>query len=94
MTNLSHGNYNVSVRYHDESGTYGDSQNGYYDNPIILTNNKHDQTVTAPTAVSVLTYKGSAQTLVSAATVTTGNKSEGSITYSLDGTNYSADLPM
>ena len=54
---------------------------------------KSDQTVTAPTAASGLTYTGSAQTLISsAAKVITGNTS-GSITYSLDGTDYSPDLP-
>ena len=30
------GSYNVRVRYHDDSGDYDDSQNNYYDNPIII----------------------------------------------------------
>ena len=30
------GSYNVRVIYHDDSGDYLDSQNNYYDNPIII----------------------------------------------------------
>ena len=30
------GDYNVGVRYHDDSGAYDDSQNNYYDNPIKI----------------------------------------------------------
>lgn len=30
------GSYNVGVHYHDDSGDYDDSQNNYYDNPIII----------------------------------------------------------
>ncbi|MBO6113537.1 MAG: hypothetical protein J6P57_00620 [Lachnospiraceae bacterium] len=54
---------------------------------------KIDQTVTAPMAVSGLTYTGSAQTLISAAVVTEGNQTAGSITYSLDNSTYSTELP-
>ena len=43
--------------------------------------------VTAPTAVADLVYKGSAQTLVNA-----GSTDFGTLLYSLDGQNYSADI--
>ena len=44
--------------------------------------------VTAPTAVENLTYNGSAQALVNA-----GNTDFGTLLYSLDGQNYSEDIP-
>ena len=44
--------------------------------------------VTAPTAVADLVYKGSAQALVNA-----GSTDFGTLLYSLDGENYSADIP-
>ena len=44
--------------------------------------------VTAPTAVADLVYKGSAQALVNA-----GSTDFGTLLYSLDGQNYSADIP-
>ncbi|MBQ9650842.1 MAG: hypothetical protein IJV13_01305, partial [Prevotella sp.] len=44
--------------------------------------------VTAPTAVADLVYKGSAQALVNA-----GNTDFGTLLYSLDGQNYSDDIP-
>ena len=81
----------IGFKIADDSGDGSTAQN-YIKFEAVYASPKTDQTVTAPVAVSNLTYTGSAQTLVSAATVTTGNTS-GSITYSLDGTNYSADLP-
>ena len=58
----------------------------------IVINIKENQTVTSPTA-NDLKYTGQAQTLITPAQVTTGNKSEGSITYSLDNEHWSAELP-
>ena len=81
----------IGFKLADDSGDGSTAQN-YIKFEAVYASPKTDQIVTAPVAVSNLTYTGSAQTLVSAATVTTGNTS-GSITYSLDGTNYSADLP-
>jgi len=81
----------IGFKLADDSGD-GSTAEKYIKFEAVYASSKTDQIVTAPVAVSNLTYTGSAQTLVSAATVTTGNTS-GSITYSLDGTNYSADLP-
>ena len=36
VVDVGPGKYNVRVRYHDDSGDYDDSQNEYYDNPIII----------------------------------------------------------
>lgn len=58
----------------------------------IVINIKENQTVTSPTA-NDLKYTGQAQTLITPAQVTTGNKSEGSILYSLNNRNWSAELP-
>ena len=52
-----------------------------------FTINKATPTVTSPTA-KTLTYTGSAQELVNA-----GNTDFGTLLYSLDGQNYSADIP-
>ena len=49
---------------------------------------KATPTVTAPTAIADLVYTGSAQALVNA-----GNTDFGTLLYSLDGQNYSADIP-
>ncbi len=49
---------------------------------------KATPTVTAPIAVADLVYKGSAQALVNA-----GSTDFGTLLYSLDGENYSADIP-
>ena len=49
---------------------------------------KATPTITAPAAVTNLIYNGSAQELV-----TTGTTTFGTMTYSLDGTNYSTDIP-
>ena len=49
---------------------------------------KATPTVTAPTAFENLIYNGSAQALVNA-----GNTDFGTLLYSLDGQNYSADIP-
>ena len=62
--------------------------------PVEITIPKSDQTVTAPTAVSPLTYTGSTQTLVNAAVVTDGNTDAGSISYSLDNNTWSTALPQ
>ena len=61
---------------------------------VKLTVNRANQTVTAPAAVSGLVYDGSAQTLVTAATVTAGNTASGSISYSLDNASWSTSLPQ
>ena len=53
----------------------------------IFTINKATPTVTSPTA-KTLTYTGSAQELVTA-----GSTDFGKVLYSLDGTNYSEDIP-
>ena len=49
---------------------------------------KATPTVTAPTAIDDLIYNGSAQALV-----TTGSTDFGTLLYSLDGENYSTDIP-
>ncbi len=81
---ISGGNSTVTVTTNDQSKTASCS----------VTVSKEDQTVTAPAAVSGLVYNSSAQTLVTAATVTEGNTSDGSISYSLDGSAWSISLPQ
>ena len=67
----------------------------YAGSPVEITiPDKSEQTVTAPTAVSPLTYTGSTQTLVTAAEVTDGNTDAGSISYSLDNNTWSTALPQ
>ena len=53
-----------------------------------LTVNKADVSVTAPTAVTGLTYNGNEQTLISA-----GSTEDGTIVYSLDGETYAETIP-
>ena len=66
----------------------------YGSEPVWITIPKSDQTVIPPAAVSPLTYSGDPQTLITAAVVTDGNTVAGSISYSLDNTNWSTDLPQ
>ena len=66
----------------------------YASAPVEITIPTQDeQTVTAPEAKTGLKYTGEAQTLITAATVTTGNTAVGSIKYSLDNTTWSTELP-
>ena len=66
--------------------------NGNYKLPEAKTRsftiNKAASDVTTPPAANTLTYTGSAQALVTAGTATGGT-----MQYSLDGTNYSTDIP-
>ena len=55
---------------------------------VLFTIAKATPTVTTPTAVENLIYNGSAQALVNA-----GNTDFGTLLYSLDGQNYSDDIP-
>ena len=56
---------------------------------------KNDQKVTAPVAASNLVYNGGQQDLIaSPAVVTAGNTDDGSIMYSLNNTDWSADVPQ
>ena len=59
---------------------------GQVEKPIII--NKADITTTAPTAVTELTYNAQPQTLISA-----GTAEDAEMLYSLDGENYSTELP-
>ena len=77
--------------------SYGDASHFFSDDPaygVILNANNEAQlalpaTLTAaPTAISGLDYTGSAQTLVNA-----GTAENGTLAYSLDGTNWSATIP-
>ena len=63
---------------------------GFYFGTVIkpFTIAKVTPTITAPVAVTNLIYNGSEQALVSA-----GTTDFGAMTYSLDGTNYSTDIP-
>ena len=63
---------------------------GFYFGTVIkpFTIAKATPTITAPVAVTNLIYNGSKQALVSA-----GTTDFGAMTYSLDGTNYSTDIP-
>ena len=55
---------------------------------VTVTVNQAEPTVTAPTAISGLEYTSFAQALVTA-----GSTADGTMLYSLDGTNYNADVP-
>ncbi|MBP3787578.1 MAG: hypothetical protein ILA22_05520, partial [Prevotella sp.] len=70
--------------------TYTITGAGYYagSREVLFTIAKATPTVTTPTAVENLIYNGSAQALVNA-----GNTDFGTLLYSLDGQNYSADIP-
>ena len=87
-------NYTVtapSVTVQDAGNyTYTITGAGYYagSREVLFTIAKATPTVTAPTAVENLKYKGSPQALVNA-----GNTDFGTLLYSTDGTNYSADIP-
>ena len=87
-------NYTVtapSVTVQDAGNyTYTITGAGYYagSREVLFTIAKATPTVTTPTAVENLIYNGSAQALVNA-----GNTDFGTLLYSLDGQNYSADIP-
>ena len=59
---------------------------GQVEKPIII--NKADITTTAPTAVTELTYNAQPQTLINA-----GTAEDAEMLYSVDGENYSTELP-
>ena len=87
-------NYTVtapSVTVQDAGNyTYTITGAGYYagSREVLFTIAKATPTVTTPTAVENLIYNGSAQALVNA-----GDTDFGTLLYSLDGQNYSADIP-
>lgn len=87
-------NYTVtapSVTVQDAGNyTYTITGAGYYagSREVLFTIAKATPTVTTPTAVENLIYNGSAQALVNA-----GNTDFGTLLYSLDGQNYSDDIP-
>ncbi len=56
---------------------------------ITATIAKADASITAPTAIETLVYTGEPQVLVAA-----GETTDGTVEYSLDGENYSAELPV
>ena len=63
--------------------------NNYSITVTVTVEAKTEPTVTAPTAVDGLIYNGEAQTLIGAGSTTEGT----TLLYSLDGTDYSTDLP-
>ena len=87
-------NYTVtapSVTVQDAGNyTYTITGAGYYagSREVLFTIAKATPAVTTPTAVENLIYNGSAQALVNA-----GNTDFGTLLYSLDGQNYSDDIP-
>ena len=87
-TEANEAGYNVTAVLKDKENTQWSSDGTTDDKTFKFIINKADGSVTAPpAAVNNLVYNGSEQPLVTAGSGT------GTMKYSLDGTNYSADVP-
>ena len=80
--------YSANVNVGTATATITGKGNYSGSREVLFTIAKATPTVTTPTAVENLIYNGSAQALVNA-----GNTDFGTLLYSLDGQNYSADIP-
>ncbi|UPS43678.1 InlB B-repeat-containing protein [Prevotella sp. E15-22] len=80
--------YSANVNVGTATATITGKGNYSGSREVLFTIAKATPTVTTPTAVENLIYNGSAQALVNA-----GNTDFGTLLYSLDGQNYSDDIP-
>ena len=90
---LTADDYDVTVTAQTNAGSYTATITGKGNYRGTISNvtwsiGKATPSVTAPTANTGLVYKGTAQELISA-----GSTDFGTLLYSLDGTNYSEDIP-
>ena len=86
QTEANEAGYDVTAVLKDKENTQW-SDGTTDDKTFKFVINKAEGSVTAPAAVNNLVYNGSEQSLVTAGSGT------GTMKYSLDGTNYSADVP-